>query len=323
MAITITEIATLANVSKSTVSRFLNGGYVSKKVKDKLEQIITTNKYSSNFHAKTLKNGASKLIGVIIPRFNSFTAIETLSGINEVLQKVGYKTIVIAKNNVLDSEIEYIRNLSRQGVDGVIISTTHLNQEHYQLANNSPVPIMFWGQKYAGINSLTVDENKIAHEIKSYLAHKKYNSLLYLSVSEEDVELGKIRKQCILNNIGIPAKEICCDFSIESAYHQLKIFWEQNLTHRPDLIIATTDNLALGALKYLQEQSISTPEQIALIGIGGYNISQILHPHLTTVKIDYQQFGKNIAIALLKQLNVSIDVEEKEVCIALLVGETT
>lgn len=70
---TIQDIATMAGVSKSTVSRYLNNGYVSREKAAKISEIIDQTGFQSNFFAKRLKTKHSKLIGVVLPRMDSVT----------------------------------------------------------------------------------------------------------------------------------------------------------------------------------------------------------------------------------------------------------
>ena len=71
--VTITEVAELAGVSKSTVSRYLNQGYVSEEKRERVRAAIAQTGFRSNFFAKRLKTRESKLIGIVIPRMDSVT----------------------------------------------------------------------------------------------------------------------------------------------------------------------------------------------------------------------------------------------------------
>ena len=322
MKITIKQIATLSGVSKSTVSRYVNGGYVSPEVKLKLSKILMEFKYVGNFHAKNLRQGSSKLIGVLIPRFDSYTAIETLNGINQVLFPHGYQTVVIAKNNVLDNEINYILKLANQGVDAIIISTTYLNAEDLQLLSESPTPILFCGQNYPGIECVYLDEEQIASTLGELYRDKNYNSGLLLTVTPQDSQLGVWRRKALISHTPFHLDVICCDFSIKSAHQQLEEYVAKNGV-LPQVVIASTDNLAFGVIQFAQKHNIKIPEELAVVGIGGYSLGQIFQPHLTTVKIDYQQLGRNIAQQTLLKLNPSLIFKPQPVGITLLIGTST
>ena len=84
--VTIKDIAHKAGVAKSTVSRYLNGGSVSKKTKAKLDEIVNETGYAPNTFAQSLKAKKTNMIGTIIPRLDSFATNTILASIDEELR---------------------------------------------------------------------------------------------------------------------------------------------------------------------------------------------------------------------------------------------
>ena len=95
--LTIQDIANLAGVAKSTVSRYLNNGYVSKEKTMLIDKVIRETGYKSNFFAKRLKTKQSKLIGIVMPRLDSFSAGKLLTGFNIILQQMGYQALILTR----------------------------------------------------------------------------------------------------------------------------------------------------------------------------------------------------------------------------------
>ena len=91
--VTIQDIANMVNVSKSSVSRYLNNGYVSEENAKKIKEAIEKTGFETNFFAKRLKTKRSKLIGIVIPRINSVTVGELLTGINRRLEENNYQIL--------------------------------------------------------------------------------------------------------------------------------------------------------------------------------------------------------------------------------------
>ncbi len=100
----ISDIAKLAGVSKSTVSRFLNNGSVSKKTSEKLTRIIAEHDYQPNQFAQSLRARQTHLIGAIIPRMNSYAVDETIKGLAKQCQK--YESQLILNYTGLNIEAE-------------------------------------------------------------------------------------------------------------------------------------------------------------------------------------------------------------------------
>ncbi|MBP9594842.1 MAG: LacI family DNA-binding transcriptional regulator, partial [Trichococcus sp.] len=84
--VTINDIAKMAGVAKSTVSRYLNGGAVSGKTKAKLDAIVAEHDYKPNKFAQSLKAKRTHMVGTIIPRLNSFATNEALRGLESSLR---------------------------------------------------------------------------------------------------------------------------------------------------------------------------------------------------------------------------------------------
>ena len=89
--VTIKDVAELAGVSKSTVSRYLNHGYISLEKQQRVREAIEQTGFKSNFFAKRLKTQESKLIGIVLPRMDSVTVGKLLSGINRIFDPAGYQ----------------------------------------------------------------------------------------------------------------------------------------------------------------------------------------------------------------------------------------
>ena len=111
-AVTIQDIARLAGVSKSTVSRYLNHGYVSREKSGRIRAIIEETGFKSNFFARRLKTRCSKLVGIVLPRLDSVTVGKMLSGITAVLEPNGYQGLILASRLRGAQELE---NMRRQG----------------------------------------------------------------------------------------------------------------------------------------------------------------------------------------------------------------
>lgn len=319
---TINDVAKAAGVSKSTVSRYLNDGYVSKTNRMKIKEAIDRTGYRSNLFARGLKTNKSHLIAIVLPRLDSFTAVQTLEGINTVFSKFGYQMVVVPKNTIEEDELTYIKKLSAQGFDGIIVVAHAITSEHIQLAKSSSIPILFTGQIQDKVNCYALDDYAIGKAIADYVNTLNHKRILLLSVSESDVAVGVNRKQGIIDNVDAPVRTLITGFRHEDAYHVMQ---EESDTIEFDLVIGATDNIAIGAMRYLKERNILIPDEVKVVGIGDYDINSVITPALTTLNIDYFAFGENAGQTMLNLLNAT-EVENPEiqpVNLKLVVRETT
>ena len=101
----IKELAKLAEVSTSTISRVVNNsGYVKKEVREKVEKLIEETGYRPNAHAKALLQNKSHTIGVILPKVNSSSSGDTVAGIDEFFSSYGYSLIIGNSNHNIEKE---------------------------------------------------------------------------------------------------------------------------------------------------------------------------------------------------------------------------
>ncbi|GAA0069706.1 LacI family DNA-binding transcriptional regulator [Clostridium sardiniense] len=321
MKVTIQDIANMVGVSKSTVSRYLNGGYVSGENVNKIKEAIEKTGFETNFFAKRLKAKKSKLIGIIIPRIDSFTAGKTLNGINKKLEEHGYQGIILTSELNREKELSHIKKLYQQGVDGIIIMSFEIAKEHVKIANQLPIPVMFSGQRSEYLNYITLDDEKIGRLLGEYIKKQGHRNIVFLGVSEKDKSVGILRKKGFYE--GFEGEEyklnfVETDFSFNKAYES----GEKVLEYNPTAVVCATDNIALGLMRFLLERGIKIPKDISIAGFGGYDVGAITYPSLTTVKIDYKLFGEKTADRILNLIDEEKLDEIDDVPLELIVRES-
>lgn len=123
--ITIKDIARLANVSKSTISFYLNGNFdkMSAETKERIAKVIAENNYQPSVIARSLKKN-TKLIGVIIGNITNSFSNQIVNGIDDCALECGYQLIVGSSNFKPSSEAQYFNGMKNMGVDGFIIQPT-------------------------------------------------------------------------------------------------------------------------------------------------------------------------------------------------------
>ena len=131
--ININEIAKLAGVSRATVSRYLNDGYVSEEKRKIIAKVIEETGYTPSAQARVLRTKKTKLIGVIIPKIDSQAVSREVLGINETLSKSGYQIILADTFNDEHKELEYLKIFQNNQVDGIILIATVFTNQHKKL----------------------------------------------------------------------------------------------------------------------------------------------------------------------------------------------
>lgn len=322
--LTIQDIARMAGVAKSTVSRYLNGGKISEQTKYKIREIIETHQYEPNAFAQSLKAKKSKFIGIIAPCLDSVSTSRVIMAIDERLKKSEYNTLIVNTSHDQQREIQSLQGLIRLKVDGIILVATQLTAAHKKLMKALNIPIVLVGQRLEGITCVINDDSGAGQCLGEYICSKGHQQVLYIGVGEEDEAVGKIRKEGILKGLGqgnIQVTELITDFSMGHAEQLMKTQLEK--LEKITAIICATDNIALGVLKVLNQQKKRVPEQIALAGFGGYEVSRVITPTLTTIRFHHEQAGEKVAETIIKLIEGEEVKAVQKVGFDLIEGEST
>lgn len=299
---TIADIAKMAGVAKSTVSRFLNGGPVSEETKKKIEIVIEETGYAPNAFAQSLKAKKTAMIGTIIPRLDSYASSRTLMGIDERLRELHYHMLVLNTGQNQEREIENIYTLAKQKVAGIILLATQITEKHLLAFEEVQIPILLVGQQHDSVYSLIHDDETAGYAISKYVIQRGHRKIAFLGVNEYDIAVGVNRKKGFQQAVSEHADEVEAKYfettfsmsdAVENASKLLDDFF-------PSAIVCATDNIALGAVKAAYLKNLQVPEDISITGFGGYEVTAIMHPSLTTIKVHYINAGRTAADHIVK-----------------------
>ncbi len=311
----INTIATMAGVSRATVSRYLNDGYVSEEKAERIAEVIRQTGYVPSRQAQTLRTGKTDVVGVIIPKINSASIARTVAGLSEVLNGAGYQILLANTSNVAKTEVDYLRLFSRTGsVDGIILSATMLTHKHIAALESLTVPYVILGQRLEGHRCVFYDDYHAERDI-TLLALRSGERPAFIGVTDEEAAAGHASHQGFLADCqerGIePLAEEQADFSIESGY----LACERLLEDHPDVdtIVCATDRIAAGAVVCLREYGHRIPEDVQVTGLGDSDLAKVVSPTLTTVNHHYKSSGAEAARMLLDGLG-KVQDSAQQVC---------
>ena len=290
--LTMSDIAKMAGVGKSTVSRYFNGGYIKEETRLKLKKVIDENNYEPSPLAQSLKAKYTKVIGIVVPCLDSITTSRVLMTMDQYLKDHGYTTLIINTNHDEMRELTSIEQLWRMNVDGIILMATAVTMAHQNIAAKLDIPLLFVAQRYGAGVSIINDDYSAGYEVGKYAAYMGHRKICYIGVSGKDEAVGIYRKDGVINGLrdnGVSSVDLLeTDFSLEKA-HLIALDYLKK--KQPTLFIGATDNIALGCLKAINELKLKMPDDISLIGFGGYETSQFINPSLSTVRFNNEETG--------------------------------
>ena len=321
--VTINDIAKLAGVAKSTVSRYLNGGSISTKTADKINAVIQETGYVPNSFAQSLKAKESHLIGAIIPRLDSASAAAVLSGVEAKLRQKGYRMMIANAEFELEREKEALQSFRVHKMDGIIFLMSHRENMIMQALDELEVPVVTIGQHNQLTNAIYYNEVQAGQLLANYLLDMGHRTIDFINVPQEDHAVGVVRcnalKQHFLSVKGTTWREYEADFTLKASY---RVTAEQVLANQPNLIVGATDIIAMGAMRAAMERGYRVPEQISFAGFGNHNLAESIYPGLTTIAYPYYEAGELAAEELILQIQERGEKITHQLNVALVIRQS-
>ena len=314
--LTIVDIAKMAGVGTTTVSRYFNGGNLKKETRERIKEIVDKYNYTPNTFAKALKSTDSKIIGVIVPCLHSYISGNTLKYLDKELKENNYETLIMNANFDENKQLEYIKKLARINVDGIILLPTTMSKAYESTIKSIDVPVVMLGQEGEYTYSVEYNDFNAARDLTNYVLASGHKKIAYLGVGEDDIAVGYYRKLGVLRALEKynlePENILITNFGMEEGYEIVKENIEK--LKEDSCLICATDNLAYGAIKALEESGLSVGENYSVAAFGDYTSSTLLKSPLTTIKFDLKDAAKQTVEML---LNI---IKKEETVMKLLIG---
>lgn len=298
---TIKDVAKKANVSVATVSRVINKkGYVNEETRMLVETAIHQLNYVPNELARSLFNKHSKLIGVLVPHFDTQFYAELIEGIENSAMRLGYKIMLSNTQDSAKREKDYIHIYSQYNIDGIIVASNAHNVE--QLIK-SDLPIVTVDHILSeNIPSITsnnilggiIAAQKLISGGARYILELRGPSFL-LTVSERS--LG-FRQVLVQNNIPY------ISYDTDLLNPNIEVI-KKTIEDHPeiDAIFATSDFLAIHAQNILHKLGRRVPEDVQIVGFDNIVYTTLVSPTITTIEQPIRKMGELALESLVKLLN--------------------
>jgi LacI family transcriptional regulator len=324
---TVLDVAKLASVSISTVSRILNGNTrVAKEKREAVERAIKQLNFQPNLSARSLRSGSTQMIGVLTQELQSPYFSGGTRGIEEGLAGTGYAPVFIPTHWDPQQEIQRARLLLARKVDGLILLSGNLSDEQViELARQRPVAITDRKLIAPNVQSFYFDQIEggcIATEHLIELGHRRIAHIagpLHI-VDAVDRREGFMRAHRNANLTIDPRLIVDSDFMEDGGAKAM----EELLSRTKDFtaVFCANDQMLMGARLVLYRRGIRVPEDVSLVGFDDVPQLAFMTPPATTIRQPVQEMGFAAARAVLRA--VGVDIETKDHApLSLIVRETT
>ena len=297
MAVTIHDVAQLAGVNSSTVSRVINGkATITPDTKERVYAAMRELDYHPNSLARSLASGLSGAIGVIVDArdaeaFSNFFFSRSLFAIEKVAQARGYQVIIA---NGAQSRGMTIENLMKEHkVDGLILPPTTVKPALMKTIGDFPYVVLGTPDTLRGDTCWVDNNNEQGAEMAvRHLQEMGYGNIAYLGGYQKR-GFTRRRMQGYMN--ANPDREtiLTTDGTAENAYAVARELLRQE--EHPDAFVCNDNLAAYGLLKACKELEIGIPSEVGIGAFDNYPLAEYMDPPLTIVDIDTAMLGEQTA----------------------------
>jgi DNA-binding LacI/PurR family transcriptional regulator len=327
---TLIDIAALANVAPMTVSRVINGsGYVSAKMREKVQRVIDKLEYHPNALARGLKSQRSHVIGILVPDILNPFAAELAGSIQQTVLERGYTAFLATTEQSTKREHAALSAFFDHRVAGIAVATveTAAGNDALERFTRRGMPIVAVGRNTApvGIDRVTADHWKGAYDAVEHLISLGHKRIAYIGASPQTA--GRLRRfhgfleamrahglSVAEELIAGPNHEFGPGYSRQAdGYDAMKHLL--SLPHPPTAVFARNDFTALGAMSAARDRGVSIPGDVAIVGFDNVPQTAFTAPPLTTVAQPTAEQGHEAAVMLLDRIEGLAERGQREVCL--------
>ncbi|MGD9048454.1 MAG: LacI family DNA-binding transcriptional regulator, partial [Anaerolineae bacterium] len=310
MSPTLEEVAALAGVSRSTVSRVVNEHPgVREQVRDRVNQVIRETGYQPHAAARSLVTRSTQIIGAIIPE--ALTTLFTdpffpllLSGITQACNAHHYHLMLSLFNGPAGQEEMYRRVVHSGHLDGVVVASTRVDDPLMARLLADRVPSVMVGrhpdERVSYVDADNVAGARMAVEHLIHIGHHRIATI----TGPLNMTSGEDRLEGYLQALAAHRLPVDEDLIVEGDFTEFSSMAAARrlLSLSVTAIFAASDIMAVGALKVIREAGLQVPQDVALVGFDDVPVFSALQPALTTVRQPIEQMGSMAADLLLNLL---------------------
>ena len=291
--VTIKDIAEIAGVSFSTVSRCLNdSSLVKKETKRRVTGIADNLGFEFNSQARGLITKEVGTVGIILPEQYTKVSVNVYHGmlmnsLRTSLEKADVDLIVTYLTNHFTGKNNIQRLITRRKVDGLIMLVEDIDQKSLNILTSKNVPFVCThyppAKNIKDQDVIYTDHKAGGHMVAEHFINRGYKSFVLLAVEEEHLEF-RLREKGFLEEIkkvGLRVHRYTCNSDFETAYQTVSKNIRQ--IKKVDAIFTINDLMALGTIRALKEANLRVPQDIAVVGYDDSEYGRYSSPALTTI----------------------------------------
>jgi len=325
----IKDIARMAQVSHSTVSRALTGSkQVNPETAARIRKIADEAGYRASAAARTMVMGRSNTIGVVVTNIADPFVAGVVDGIEDAAEERGYSVFLANSNAQPEREMRVVRSFEERRVDGIIVTSSRVGALYVPLMERLRIPVVLLNNQHPSqfAHSVLIDNVEASLKATRHLIELGHRRIAYLGDRfghQSDTErFAGYRRAVEEAGMGF-APELVAHGDGKPEGGQQAMAQLLALPGRPTAVFCYNDMSALGAMRQIRVEGLRVPDDVSVAGFDDLYMSQYLEPPLTTVRQPMRQMGRMAMETLLQIFDGAVGTHNLTVEGQLIVREST
>ena len=306
--ITSADVARLAGVSQSAVSRvFTDGASASAKTSAKVREAAALLGYRPNRLARSLLTGKSYMVGLVVAYLDNYFYPDVLEKLSKALQQQGYHVLIFMAAQTADNIDHVVEEILEYQVDAIVTASVALSSELADRCQLAGIPIVQFNrvQEHSRFSSVTTDNLRGGGEIAGHLLDQGYRSFGYIA-GWEGASTQRDREAGFCSALAENGFDLCFravgNFRTEQAYEAAKMLVSS--PERPDAVFVANDAMALVVMDVLRhEAGLNVPTDMAIVGYDDTPPASWLSYDLTSFSQPADEMVENTVDLLMHHLS--------------------
>lgn len=328
---TIRDVARMAEVSISTVSRVMNApSTVVESKRKRVLEAVERLKYQPNAFARALIYKKSFTLGLLIPDIENLYYAGMIRGMQDACIELGYSLMICNTDRDKERLLSYIDTFHEKQVDGIVLASDVLFPEYHDKLVGCRIPFVLvssHSDEYE-IPSVEVDDEQAAYDAVKFLIDLGHKNIGMIGFNHDNSVSGPPRYKGFvraLTEMGLQQNIGKCKYASHRFEHAYQAAHEL-FTDYPELtaVFCVADEFAMGTISYLKDCNVLVPGQVSVIGFDNVRMSSMFIPKLTTIAQPIYKLGYRAAEKLHELLTTG-EVQElnEKMAHKLIVREST
>lgn len=304
---TIKDVAKMTGLSLATISKYINGGKVREKNRACIEAAISELGYRVNRNARSLKTNRTMTVGVVLPTLSVPFFSDMISALDACLREAGYTSFVCSYDFDKALELEKLRTLSNNNVDGVVLIAQDISASELAGLTGGDTPVILVDRTIPDFvsDSIVIDNLGAAYETVEHLIERGHRRIGII-VGPQNISTGYERLtgyRRALADHGIEADESLIrlgSYDFESGHRLFNAFMD--MPQPPTALCVTNYDMTVGTITAAHERGITLGRDVGFFGFDAVDISRIVTPRLPVVEQPARPMGRMAGELLLRRI---------------------